>query len=152
MNITKSNNEDYIPVLVKTSFVNNHEYYEIDGDKDLSLKQYLDTITETLTNLINKKKNAPNKYKIQLSIGINFISIDGTEDIFTFYVRSDAKKFKTDGDTSKIITKLIRSSLNNYRKILIDKPDYIFYNILLLSIHINMINYDSQRKKIKNLY
>ena len=57
MNITKPNDYSYFPRLVKTTSINNHEYYEIKGDKDLSLKRYLDTIITPLTNLINKKKN-----------------------------------------------------------------------------------------------
>ena len=130
-------------------FVNNYEYYEINGDKDLSLKQYLETIITPLTNLINKKKNDLNKYKIQLSIGINFISIDDTEEIITSYVRSDVKKFKSDSDISNIITKLIKSSLNKFHKVLIEKTNYVFYNIMLLAIHINIINYECQCKKMK---
>ena len=149
MNITKPNDYNYFPRLVKTTSINNHEYYEIKGDKDLSLKRYLDTIITPLTNLINKKKNDSKKYKIQLRIGINFISIDGTEDIYTLYVLGNIKKFKSDSDTSKIITKLIKSSLNNFRKAIIEKTNYMFYNIMLLGIHINMINYDCQCKKIK---
>lgn len=150
MNITGSNESDYIPTLIKTTFVNSHEYCEIDGNKDLSLKKYLDTIILPLSNLINKKKNDSNKYKIQLGIGINFICIDGTEEIFTFYVRSNSEKIKSDSNTSKIIAKLIKSSLDNYHQILIDKHNYVFYNILLLGIHINMVNYNCTCKKIKN--
>ena len=90
-----------------------------------------------------------NKWKIQLSIGIIFISIDDTEEIITSYVRSDIKKFKSDGDTSNIITKLIKSSLNNFHKVLIEKTNYIFYNIMLLAIHINIIYYECQCKKMK---
>ena len=149
MNIAKPNDDNYFPTLVKTTFVNNYEYCEIDGDKDLSLKRYLDTITLPLSNLINKKKNDSNKYKFQLIIGINFISIDGTEEILTFYVRSDTKKFKKDSDTTRIITKLTKSSLNNYSKMLLENFNYIFYNIVLLGIHINIINYECQCKKIK---
>ena len=150
MNITGSNESDYIPTLIKTTFVNSHEYCEIDGNKDLSLKKYLDTIILPLSNLINKKKNDSNKYKIQLGIGINFICIDGTEEIFTFYVHSNSEKIKSDSNTSKIIAKLIKSSLDNYCQILIDKHNYVFYNILLLGIHINMVNYNCTCKKIKN--
>ena len=49
----------YKPVLTKSSFNNNYEYYEIRGDryKNLSMKQYLYTITPELVELINEKKN-----------------------------------------------------------------------------------------------
>ena len=53
------NNDDfYKPILVKSSFKNNYEYYEIRGDKDkiLSIKQYLYIVIPYLAELINKKK------------------------------------------------------------------------------------------------
>ena len=64
--------------LVKSSFKNNHEYYEIRGDKDkkLSIKQYFYMIISYLVELINKKENNSNEYKIQLSMGINFMAIN----------------------------------------------------------------------------
>ena len=53
------NDDYYKPVLVKSSFKNNYEYYEIRGDKDkkLSIKQYLYMVMPGLADLINKKKN-----------------------------------------------------------------------------------------------
>ena len=57
MNITQPNDYNYFPLVVKTTSINSHECYEINEDKDLSLKRYLDTIITPLTNLINKKKN-----------------------------------------------------------------------------------------------
>ena len=53
------NNDDYYkPILVKSSFKNSYEYYEIRGDKDkiLSIKQYLYIVIPYLAELINKKK------------------------------------------------------------------------------------------------
>ena len=52
------NNDDYKPILVKSSFKNSYEYYEIRGDKDkmLSIKQYLYIVIPYLAELINKKK------------------------------------------------------------------------------------------------
>ena len=59
-NIDDDDDDDYYkPVLVKSSFKNNYEYYEIRGGryKYLSLNQYLYKITPELTGLINEKKN-----------------------------------------------------------------------------------------------
>ena len=61
-NIDDDDDDDddyYKPVLVKSSFKNNYEYYEIRGGryKYLSLNQYLYKITPELTGLINEKKN-----------------------------------------------------------------------------------------------
>ena len=53
------NNDDfYKPILVKSSFKNNYEHYEIRDDKDkiLSIKQYLYIVIPYLAKLINKKK------------------------------------------------------------------------------------------------
>ena len=53
------NNDDYYkPILVKSSFKNSYEYYEIRDDKDkiLSIKQYLYIVIPYLAELINKKK------------------------------------------------------------------------------------------------
>lgn len=130
MNITNFKN-DYFPQLVKSTFINNYEYYKIDGGKDLSLKQYLNIITLPLPNLINKKKKETYNFKIHLSIDISFIFTDGTDEIYTLYVRSDAKKFKTDSYTSRITNKLTNSILKNYYELLTDNPGLTFDSILL---------------------
>ena len=53
------NDDYYKPVLVKSSFKNNYQYYEIRGDKDkkLSIKQYLYMIMPGVADLINKKND-----------------------------------------------------------------------------------------------
>ena len=42
-----------------------------------------------LADLINKKKNDRVECKNQLNMGVNFISTNDTEEIRTFYARSD---------------------------------------------------------------
>ena len=42
-----------------------------------------------LADLINKKKDDRVECKIQLNMGVNFISTNDTGEIRTFYVRSD---------------------------------------------------------------
>ena len=55
----------YKPILVRFAFENNFEEYEIRGDKDknLSLKEYIATITPQLVDLINKKRIVHKKNK-----------------------------------------------------------------------------------------
>ena len=50
----------YKPILVRFAFDHNFEEYEIRGDKheNLTLKEYLETITQQLANLIKEKKNS----------------------------------------------------------------------------------------------
>ena len=78
-NLFISTDDYYEPVLVKSSFNGNYEYYEIRGDKDkkLSARQYLHMILPELSKLINKRKNNnSNEQKVKLSMGINFININ----------------------------------------------------------------------------
>ena len=90
----------YKPTLVKS--------YEIRGDRDkkLSVKQYLTKIIPQLTELINEKKNNDNEQKIQLSMGVNFISSTDTRETRTFYVKRDNEDIRLGIDTSNIINKL----------------------------------------------
>ena len=130
----------YEPALVKSSFKNNYEYYEIRGDKDkkLSIHQYLYMIIPKLEELINKRKNNNNnKQKVQLSIGVNFININDKEITRTFYVRSDNEEIMLGNDTSDI-NKILESLLNNYQKqeqILRGGSDYIFESVDILGVH-----------------
>ena len=78
------NNEDYYkPILVKSSFTENYEYYESRGDKDkkISIEQYLDMIKPYLSDLINENKaieSSSNEWKIQINMYINFVSSNDT--------------------------------------------------------------------------
>ena len=64
---------NYIPELSKTSSIIDYELYKIDGDKKLRLVEYLNEISLPISNLINKKKKEEYNFKIQLSVGVNFI-------------------------------------------------------------------------------
>ena len=89
-NLFKDNDNDdncYKPVLVKTSFKDGYKYCESrgDGDKKLSVKQYLYVIMPYLSDLINDHKairNESNEWKIQLNM--KFISSNDTGEIRTF--------------------------------------------------------------------
>ena len=76
----------YKPVLIRSSFKNNYEYYEIRGDKDkeLSIKQYLYVVMPGLADLINKSKNDRVECKNQLNMGVNFISTNDKEKFVLF--------------------------------------------------------------------
>lgn len=49
-------NNDYISELSKTSFLINYELYKIDGDKELTLVEYLNEISLPISNITNKKE------------------------------------------------------------------------------------------------
>ena len=65
-----------------------------------------------LSDLINYHKairNESNEWKIQLNMGVNFISSNDTGEIRTFYVISDNEKIRSGNKTDEIITKLLKS-------------------------------------------
>ena len=130
----------YKSALVKSSFNNNYEEYEIRGDrnKNLSVKQYFYMITPKLVELIDKKKNK-NEQKIQLSMGLNFMHTTDRDKNRTFYVKSDNVEIRIGSNTIDVITILFESFLNNYQKeeqILRNGSNYTFESVDILGIHL----------------
>ena len=101
----------YKPALVKSSFNNNYEEYEMRGDrnKNLSVEQYFYMITPKLAELIDKKKNK-NEQKIQLSMGLDFKHTTGRDKNRTFYVKSDNVEIRIGSNTMM----LLLYSLNHF--------------------------------------
>ena len=150
------NNSDYYgPILVKSSFENNYEYYEIRGDKTkkLSIKQYLSMITPHLTKLINERKNNKNEQKIQLSMGVSFMCITDSEKTRSFYVNSNNEEIRIDDNAIDIINKLYESFLNNHQKkeqILRNGSNYTFESIDILGVHFHDIRLKRGKSYIKS--
>ena len=95
-----------------------------------------------LAELINARKNNNNEYKIQVSIGVNFICITNKEKTRTFYVKSDNKEIRLGNGTSNIINELIKSFLSNYQKEeqkLRKGSNYTFESVDILGIHFHNI-------------
>ena len=143
-NLFISTADYYEPVLVKTSFDSNYEYYEIRGDKDkkLSACEYLYMILPELTKFINKRKNNnnnnSNEQKVQLTMCVNFININGKEKSLTFHVKSDNAEITQATNTSDIIIELIDLFFPHYQgeeQILRGGSDYIFDSVDILGIH-----------------
>ena len=92
-----------------------------------------------LAELINERKNNNNnEYKIQLSMGVNFMCISDKEKTRTFYVNGDNKEIRLGNGTSNIINELIKSFLSNYQKegqILRNGSNYTFESVDILDIH-----------------
>ena len=88
-----------------------------------------------LAELINNKKNIRNdskEWKIQLNIGVNFISSNDTGEIRTFFVCSDDEKIRSGNETNDIINGLLKSFLSNYQneeKILRNGSNFVFESI-----------------------
>ena len=115
----KANEEDYYkPILFKGSFNCNYKYYESrgDGDKNISVKQYLKKIRPRLYDLVTDRKIARKVWKIQISIRVNFISSKDTGETHNIYVWSDNKIFIWCSHTDNSIRGLFLSFLVNYQK------------------------------------
>ena len=60
-------------MIVKSAFNNNYIQYESNGDKILTIEEYLNMIEPYLVDMINDYKNK-DEWKIQLALEISFIS------------------------------------------------------------------------------
>ena len=77
--------------------------------KKLSVRQYLNKITQHFFDLINDHKIARKVWKIQISMRVSFISPKDTRETRTIYVWSDNVKIMWGNDTDKIIKELFES-------------------------------------------
>ena len=142
----EASEEDYYkPILIKSSFKGNYNYYKSRGDKEirLSVRQYLNKITSHLYDLINNRRIVRRVWKIQISMHVNFISSKDTGETPTIYVLSDNVSIMRGSDTDNIIREIFRSFLRNYQKELkinkgsnfvfesVDLMDYILHRLRL---------------------
>ena len=93
-----------------------------------------------LADLINKKKDDRVECKINLNMGINFLSTNDTGEIRTFYVPSDNEEIRLGNETPEIITEVIKYFLSSYQKeenILRNGSNLVFDSVDLLAVHIH---------------
>ena len=105
-----------------------------------------------LADLINKKKNDRVECKIELSMGVNFISTNDTGETRTFYVPSDNEEIRLGNETPEIITEVIKSFLRSYQKkenILRNGSNFVFDSVDLLAFRIHKINLKRRKSYIK---
>ena len=105
-----------------------------------------------LADLINKKKDDRVECKIQLNMGVNFISTNDTREILTFYVWSDNEEIRLANETPEIITEVIKSFLRSYQKkenILRNGSNFVFDSVDLLAFRIHKINLKRRKSYIK---
>ena len=86
------------------------------GDKLLTIEEYLDLIEPYLTELINDHKSK-GEWKIQLTAQINFISSKpGSDETRVMHTRSINEEFTNGSDTDEIIKKLFKFLLQRYQE------------------------------------
>ena len=105
-----------------------------------------------LADLINKKKNDRVECKIQLNMGVNFICTNDTEEIRTFYLRSNNEEIRSGNETPEIISNLIKSFLSNYQeeeKIIRTGSNFVFESVDLLAVNIHKTDLKRGKPYIK---
>ena len=134
----------YKPTIVKSGYNNNYIEYRSEGDKLLTIEEYLNLIEPNLRELINDHKNK-GEWKIQLTAQINFISLrPGSDETRAMHTRSVNKEFMNGSDTDEIIKELFRSLLQRYQENLqgkmkgsdfaFDGVNYLYYDLNKISI------------------
>ena len=111
----------YKPTIVKSGYNNNYIEYRSEGDKLLTIDEYLNLIEPYLRELINDHKNK-GEWKIQLTAQVNFISLrPGSDEACVMHTRGANEEFMNGSDTDEIIKELIKSLLQRYQENLQEK-------------------------------
>ena len=133
----------YKPILVKSAYNNNYIQYESQGDKILTLREYLALIERYLRKLINYYKNK-GKWKLQLIAEFSFVSLKpGSDETRVMHTRSNNEEFMNGSDTDEIIKRLIKSFLQKYEENLQEKmkgSDFEFDGVNFLYYDFNKIS------------
>ena len=133
----------YKPAIVKSGYNNNYIEYKSEGDKLLTIEEYLNLIEPYLRELINDHKNK-GEWKIQLTAQINFISPrTGSDETRVMHTRSANEEFMSGSDTDEIIKELFKSLLQRYQENLQEKmkgSDFAFDGVNHLHYDLNKIS------------
>ena len=134
----------YKPTIVRSGYSNNYIECRSEGDKLLTIEEYLNLIEAYLRELINDHKNKGD-WKIQLTAQINFISLrPGSDETRVMHTRSVNEEFMNGSDTDEIIKELFKSLLQRYQENLqekmrgsdfaFDRVNYLYYDLNKISI------------------
>ena len=133
----------YKPTIVKSGYNNNYIEYRSEGDKLLTVEEYLALIEPYLRELINDHKSK-GEWKIQLTAQINFISLrPGSDETRVTHTRSVNEEFMNGSDTDKIIKEIFKSLLQRYQENLQQKmrgSDFAFDGVNFLYYDFNKIS------------
>ena len=106
----------YKPTILKSGYNNNYIEYRSEGDKILTVEEYLALIEPYLRELINNYKSK-GEWKIQLTAQINFISLrPGSDETRIMHTRSDNEEFMNGSDTDEIIKEFFKSLSGRYQE------------------------------------
>ena len=139
------NEEDYYePKEIKSAFDGTHIVYKSKADKDakLALWEYFDKIIPYLRDMIDYYK-AEGEWKIQLVMGIIFISFIDKNETEVMHTKSDNIQIMTGTDTSDTTNEVLDSFMKRCQKQVETKMkggSYIFERIDLLEYHLHKIS------------
>ena len=127
--------EDYYkPIIARGAFNSSYIQYESKGDKgkNLSIKEYLNMIKPYLSDIINNHKThglvryhsgnkiwveeTSSKWKIQLTMAINFISSKNSDETRTMHTKSNNVEIMMGSETDQIIENLLEFFLQKYQE------------------------------------
>ena len=155
--------EDYYkPIIARVVLNSSYIQYENKGDKgkNLSIKEYLNMIKPYLRHTINDHKThglvryhsgnktwveeTCSKWKIQLTMAINFISSKDSDETRTMHTKIDNVEIMIGSETDEIIEDLFESFLQKYQEGLeesmkgsefaYDRVDALYYNLNKVSL------------------
>ena len=150
--------EDYYkPIIAKSAFNGSYIQYESTGEKgrNQSIKEHLNIIKPYLRDIINDHKTrglvryhsgnkawlkeTSSKWKIQLTMAINFISSKDSDETQTMHTKSNNAEIMIGSETDEIIEDLFESFLQKYQEGLeesmrgsefaYDSADALYYNL-----------------------
>ena len=109
--------------------------------KKISLRQYLNNITQHFYDLINDHKIARKVWKIQISMRVSFISPKDTGETRIIYVWNDNVKIMWGSDTDNIIKEPFESFLHNYQEELkiISGSEFIIESVKLMDYKLHRV-------------
>ena len=135
--------DHYKPTLVKSGYNGNYVQYKSNGDKILTLKEYLALTENYLRELINYYKNK-GEWKLQLIAEISFISLKpGSDKTHIVHTRSDNIEIMIGDDNDDIIEELFKSFIQKYEENLQNKMrglDFEFDGVNFLYYDFNEIS------------
>ena len=139
--------EDYYePKRVSNFWNNNYIEYDSNGDKNrnLPLDRFLIKIKSYLRNIIINLQNS-DRWKIQLTIAINYISSNNPEVERVVHLSSGSIKFTPYSDVNDVIDKFFKSLRSGYRENLetsMKGSDFIFDSVQLMYRKCHEVNFN----------
>ena len=143
-NLFKPVGDHYNPIWIGNAFSSNYIEYKrnVDKDKSLSIKEYLNMIKPHLSGIINDYKTQ-DKWKIHLIMAINIFPSKDSEETRAMDSKSDNIEVMMDSEMDEILQELFDSFLQRYKKNLEESmrgSEFIFDSVNSLYYKLDTVN------------